>query len=101
MFQRGLKNETGRSQEAFQIFLYLLFIKLVHVGPVVVGSFPLEKDVVPEVSGSCTHGTAGHRLWPNKSGYDHVPSSGKWLRNKYLISNTVPLLLAEGQGPPT
>jgi hypothetical protein len=29
----------------------------------------------------CTLGTTGHRVWPNKSGYDPVPSSGKQLGN--------------------
>jgi hypothetical protein len=31
------------------------------------------------LSGFCTPGTTSHRLCPNKSGYDPVPSSGKWL----------------------
>jgi hypothetical protein len=30
--------------------------------------------------GSCTPGTEGRRLRPNKSGYDPVPSSGKMAR---------------------
>jgi hypothetical protein len=33
------------------------------------------------LSGSCTPGIAGQQLWPNKSGYDPAPSSGKWLGN--------------------
>jgi hypothetical protein len=38
---------------------------------------------------------------PNKSGYDNVPSSGKWLGTEYPIPDMVLPLLAEGMGPPT
>jgi hypothetical protein len=43
--------------------------------------------------GSCTPGTTGHRLQPNKSGYDLVLSSGKCWETKYSIPDMVPPLL--------
>jgi hypothetical protein len=46
--------------------------------------FYIENDVGIILSKSCTPGTAGHRLWHNKSRYDPVPSSDKQLGNQIL-----------------
>jgi hypothetical protein len=45
------------------------------------GSLHAQLFLLANLSGSCTPGTMGRRLWPKKSRYDLVLSSGKQLEN--------------------
>jgi hypothetical protein len=53
------------------------------------------------LSGSYTLGTVGHWLWPKKSRYDLVLTSGKRLGNQVPVPDMVTPLLSKGEGPKT
>jgi hypothetical protein len=56
---------------------------------------------IPNLSGSYTPGTAGYRLWPKNLDTTQFPPTTNGWETKYPVSDMVPPLLDEEEGPPT